>query len=110
MALVPICNTPIFQLRSGIISWGITPGITVTIIENDSKETFLNKTVIIHYLNQSLHNRGPNGSSEIHIKVYSLNDNKMDTLFIRKPIATPCQVMLQLPEIKHAKNVNTKVE
>ena len=84
MALVPICNTPIFLLRSGIISWGITPGIIVTIIENDSKETFLNKTVIIHYLNQSLHNRGPNGSSEIHIKVYSLNDNINGHSFYKK--------------------------
>ena len=70
MALIPICNTPIFRFRSGIQVWGITSGITVINIENDSKRDVLKYIPLSFiYLNQSLHNRGPCGSTEIHIKV-----------------------------------------
>ena len=47
-ALIPICNTPIFTLRSGFRVGVLLHGITVTIIENDSKrDVFINKLSFI---------------------------------------------------------------
>ena len=49
-ALMPICNTPIFKVRNGFRVGVLLHGITVTVIENDSKRDIFRNLVIIHLI------------------------------------------------------------
>ena len=75
------------------------------IIENDSKRDVLNKIVIIHLLNQSLHIEVPAGGFEIRYKcwIIHLNDNKTDTLLKESPPPLRAKSYFQLPEINMLK-------
>ncbi|GJR24342.1 putative ribonuclease H-like domain-containing protein [Tanacetum coccineum] len=97
MALIPICNTPIFTNIAAEANLGYYfMDTTIIIIENDSKETLLEKFSYHSLYSEFLQNAGPKTS----VRMITFN-----------PSSSPCHSMSatcsKLPEINMLK-VNTK--